>query len=80
MVNFVSAHPNCKLFITHGGLLSTTEAIFFGVPTIVMPYGADQFLNAVRAVQKGYARKVDLSYEMAGELKIAMDDMLGNPK
>ncbi|XP_073959121.1 UDP-glucosyltransferase 2-like [Choristoneura fumiferana] len=76
----ILAHPNCRLFITHGGLLSTTEAIYFGVPTIVMPYGADQHLNAIRAVQKGYARKVQLSYEMAGEMKLAIDEIIGNPK
>lgn len=77
---FISAHPNLRIFITHGGLLSTTETIFFGVPTIVMPYGADQNLNAVRAVKKGYALKVDLSYSMADDLKIAMNEMLSNSK
>ncbi|XP_073959759.1 uncharacterized protein [Choristoneura fumiferana] len=76
----ILAHPNCRLFITHGGLLSTTETIFFGVPTIVMPYGADQHVNAIRAVKKGYALRVDMSYEMASDMKLAVDEMLGNPK
>lgn len=45
-----------------------------------MPYGADQHVNAIRALNKGYALRVDMSYEMAGDMKLAMDEMLGNPK
>lgn len=41
-----SGHPNVKAFITHGGLLGTTEGVHCGVPAIVMPQFGDQYTNA----------------------------------
>lgn len=38
----VLAHPNIKLFITHGSLLSTQESIYFGKPVIGIPIFGDQ--------------------------------------
>ncbi|KAJ3642485.1 hypothetical protein Zmor_025265 [Zophobas morio] len=48
----ILAHPNVKLFITHGGLLSTTETIYHGVPVLAIPIAADQKLNAQRIVNE----------------------------
>ncbi|XP_068619597.1 UDP-glucosyltransferase 2-like [Battus philenor] len=75
----ILAHPNCILFITHGGLLSTTEAFHFKVPFIGIPMFADQFINVNRAVTKGVALKVDFNYDAPINLKIAIDEVLGNP-
>lgn len=38
----ILAHPNVKLFITHGGLLGTTEAIAEGIPVLGIPIFGDQ--------------------------------------
>jgi hypothetical protein len=38
-------HPNVKLFITHGGLLSTTEAAYAAVPVLGIPVFGDQKVN-----------------------------------
>ncbi|CAG5038702.1 unnamed protein product [Parnassius apollo] len=76
----ILAHPNCVLFITHGGLLSTTEALHFGVPIIGIPMFADQFINVNRAVAKGFAKRVDLNYETPENLKMAIEEILGTPK
>lgn len=38
----VIAHPNVKLFITHGGLLGTTEALVEGIPLLGIPIFGDQ--------------------------------------
>ncbi|RZC14240.1 UDP-glucuronosyltransferase 1-7-like, partial [Asbolus verrucosus] len=42
----VLAHPNVKLFVTHGGSLSFIEAIYFQVPLLCIPFNGDQFTNA----------------------------------
>lgn len=40
--NDVLAHPNTKLFMSHCGLLSTQESLWYGVPVLAFPVFADQ--------------------------------------
>ncbi|CAH1160294.1 unnamed protein product [Phaedon cochleariae] len=47
----ILCHPNTKVFISHGGLLGTIEAVYCGVPIIVIPQYGDQPLNA-KALEK----------------------------
>ncbi|CAG9803019.1 unnamed protein product [Chironomus riparius] len=46
--NDVLAHKNTKLFISHCGLLSTQESLWYGVPVLGFPVFADQPQNALR--------------------------------
>ncbi|KAF5295475.1 hypothetical protein FQR65_LT10463 [Abscondita terminalis] len=48
----VLAHPNVKLFISHGGLLSVIETVYHGVPLLGIPVFGDQDKN-LNLVQKG---------------------------
>ncbi|CAH1159687.1 unnamed protein product [Phaedon cochleariae] len=76
----ILAHPNVKLFITHGGLLSTTETLHYGVPVLALPVFGDQRLNAAKAVAAGYGislRFIDLTEE---NFSLALNDLLRNPK
>ncbi|CAG7730647.1 unnamed protein product [Allacma fusca] len=59
--NDILAHPNIRLFITHGGALSTQEAIYNGVPLVALPIFADQDNNARSAEEKGYAITLEIT-------------------
>ncbi|KAJ8894792.1 hypothetical protein PR048_000099 [Dryococelus australis] len=54
-------HKNMKLFITHNGLMSSQESLYFGVPTIGIPFFMDQERNMKRACKLGTG--VGLSYK-----------------
>lgn len=56
------------------------ETTYYGVPIIGIPMFADQFNNVNTAVQKGFAKRVDLDLETPVNLKAAIDDILGNPR
>ncbi|RXG56120.1 Anthocyanidin 3-O-glucosyltransferase [Armadillidium vulgare] len=49
-------HPKLKLFITHGGLLSTLESTYNGAPVIGMPVFADQESNMKDVQNEGWGR------------------------
>jgi glucuronosyltransferase len=52
-------HPKIRLFITHGGIFSNQEAVYHGVPLIVLPVYSDQPVNAQKAQDDGYGIRLD---------------------
>ncbi|CAD0204905.1 unnamed protein product [Chrysodeixis includens] len=76
----ILAHPNCVAFITHGGLLSTTETVYAGVPIIGIPVFGDQHTNVRRTVAKGIGLEVSMSYSLPADLKVAIEEITSNPR
>ncbi|KAJ8711858.1 hypothetical protein PYW08_008812 [Mythimna loreyi] len=72
----ILAHPNLKLFITHGGQLSTAEAIHYGVPLVGMPVMADQILNMKTMAAKGFGIYITLAEDMYSDLDTAIRKVL----
>lgn len=77
---FVAGHKNLRLFITHGGKLSTQETVYHGVPAVVVPVFADQVINAGNAERRGYAVKVEFDNVTEESVLWAINEVLHNNK
>lgn len=74
----ILAHPNLKLFITHGGGGSIVESRYHGVPIVGIPVFAEQPVNVANAEREGWGIGVPyeiLSYET---LSTAVNKILVN--
>ncbi|PSN51259.1 hypothetical protein C0J52_11767 [Blattella germanica] len=76
----ILAHPNLRIFITHGGLLSTQEALNRGVPVIGIPLFADQDENMKKAELSGYGIIVSFRTLTTESISSAIKEVLENPR
>ncbi|MDH6576928.1 glycosyltransferase [Kitasatospora sp. MAP5-34] len=51
--------PQCDLAVSHGGSGSLVGALAHGLPSVLLPHGADQPYNARRCVELGTAKVLD---------------------
>jgi MGT family glycosyltransferase len=70
--------PSCDLVITHGGNNTTTEALHFGKPMIVLPLFWDQYDNAQRMDELGFGVRLDTYTFEDAELRGAVDRLLAD--
>lgn len=73
-------HPNVRLFITHGGMLSVMEAIYSAVPILGIPFFFDQFGNLHRVQQAGMAIVLDNNALTVDILTSSIQELIENPK
>ncbi|XP_077272157.1 UDP-glycosyltransferase UGT5-like isoform X2 [Temnothorax americanus] len=76
----VLSHKNVRAVWTHGGLLSTQEAIWKGIPMIVMPFIVDQKSNARILVAKGVGIQLDIKTLSTQSILRAAEKVLYNER
>ncbi|CAG7720745.1 unnamed protein product [Allacma fusca] len=74
----VLAHPKCKGFVTQGGAMSYQQAVFHGVPVIVVPVWGDQGHVAQVAEYHGIGIHLELIDISNGTFTVALNQLLEN--
>ncbi|XP_050744985.1 UDP-glycosyltransferase UGT5 isoform X2 [Drosophila biarmipes] len=76
----ILAHPNVKLFISHGGMLSVIEAAYYAKPVLGMPLFFDQFRNLEVIEEMGASLSLNLNSMTREELRDAVDRLINQSK
>jgi UDP:flavonoid glycosyltransferase YjiC (YdhE family) len=71
--------PKADVFVHHGGTGSVLGALAAGLPQVILPQGADQFLNADTLAGMGAARVVQNDDLRPGAIGDATSALLGDP-
>ncbi|AXG83082.1 glycosyltransferase [Streptomyces paludis] len=75
----VLAHPNVKLFVTHGGGNGFHEGLYFGKPMVVRPLWVDCHDQAVRGEDFGVSLTIDAHRTGVDEIERAITRVLDEP-
>lgn len=70
--------PHTKLFITHGGMNSAHEGLYYGVPLIVIPQSADQPVIAEQISRVGAGVTLRMDDLTAEQIREAADHVLSH--
>lgn len=66
------------LFVSHGGMNSVNEALFYGVPLLIIPLAADQPIVANRTVELGAGKSLEYHGLTAKLFRETVYELLGN--
>ena len=72
--------PRCHLVISHAGSGSVMGALAHGLPSILLPMGADQPDNARRCAELGVGRVLDPVTVTPAQIRDTVADVLADPE
>ncbi|XP_042887614.1 uncharacterized protein LOC122263301 [Penaeus japonicus] len=76
----ILAHPNVRVFITHGGLLSTQESFYHSTPVLAVPIFGDQPKNGMNIQNNGLGLML-VWEELTVDLIVnSLQEIISNPK
>ncbi|KAL5286053.1 UGT2A1.2 family protein [Megaselia abdita] len=75
----ILAHPNVKMFISHGGQGGVVESQYHGVPLLIVPFFGDQNANRESVENLGYGRGIRFQDITEEKFKELVNEVLGNP-
>jgi MGT family glycosyltransferase len=71
--------PRCAAVVSHGGSGSVLGALAHGLPSVLLPIGADQPHNAARATELGVAVALDVMTATPAAVREAVATVLADP-
>ncbi|MGH3858541.1 macrolide family glycosyltransferase [Actinokineospora sp.] len=75
----VSVLAKASAFVTHAGMGSTMEGLYFGVPMVAVPQAVDQFMNGARLAELGLGAHVPMEEATADTLRAAVLRVTSDP-
>jgi MGT family glycosyltransferase len=72
----VLSHPAVRLFVSHCGMNSINEALYWAKPILALPFFGDQHYNAARLVDLGTALKLDKKHFDSTEIQSKVNTLL----
>uniref|UniRef100_A0A1I8QE69 UDP-glycosyltransferases domain-containing protein n=1 Tax=Stomoxys calcitrans TaxID=35570 RepID=A0A1I8QE69_STOCA len=76
----ILAHPNVKLFITHGGQGSVVESQYHGVPMVGIPFFGDQPANMAAVEKAGFGLALQYTQLTEVDFRNTILEVLNNPQ
>lgn len=71
--------PRTSVFVTHGGMGSVMESLYYGVPMVVVPQQEEQERNAQRIVELGLGLALDQKELTTKALRAAVECVHSDP-
>lgn len=74
------AHRNIKLFIYQGGLQSTEEAVYYGIPLIGIPILWDQIYQVRNIVRLGIGVRLQIDNLSKESIEATVHEVISNKR